>query len=344
MNSETTFDAIVVGSGITGGWAAKELTERGLKVLMLERGKPLEHRSGYVTEHRSWWDMPQRNLPDRKLQETEYPIQSQARGFDSNSLHFWTNDRENPYVQAPGKPYNWLRTDVVGGRSLMWGRHCYRWSDLDFEANKRDGHGADWPIRYRDIAPWYSHVERFIGISGQALGLPHLPDSEFLPPMDLNVAEKTFKARLEKKYPDRTLTIGRVANLTQPLGDRAACHYCGPCQRGCSAGAYFSTQSSTLPAATKTGRLTLLANSVVESLEYDPKTKRVSAVRVVDTQSRTRQRYTASSTTPCRGWCSCWPSSTGRGESGCSARRRLQHWCAGCSSRRSSSPRSFSPS
>jgi choline dehydrogenase-like flavoprotein len=260
MSASTQFDAIVVGSGITGGWAAKELTERGLKVLMLERGKPLEHRSGYVTEHQPPWNIPL---------------------------------RENPYVQSPGKPYNWLRADVVGGRSLMWGRHSYRWSDLDFEANKRDGNGNDWPIRYRDIADWYSHVERFIGVSGQAEGLPHLPDGEFQPPMQLNVVEKAFKSRVEAKFPKRCVTIGRVANLTEPLGERAPCHYCGPCQRGCSAGAYFSTQSSTLPAAQKTGRLTLLPNSVVESLEYDPASRRVTAVRVIDTQTKAHRRYTA---------------------------------------------------
>lgn len=292
MTESAQFDAIVVGSGITGGWAAKELTERGLKVLMLERGKPVEHGRGYVTEHQPPWSLPGRNLWDRKLFESDYAIQSRASGFDFATRHFWNNDRENPYVQAEGKPYNWLRADVVGGRSLLWGRHCYRWSDLDFEANKRDGHGCDWPIRYRDVADWYTHVERFIGVSGQAEGLPQLPDGAFQPPMDLNVVEKTFKARVEKRFPQRRVTIGRVANLTQALGDRAPCHYCGPCGRGCSAGAYFSTQSSTLPAANKTGRLTLLANSVVESLEYDPDRQRVAAVRVVDTQTKAHHRYT----------------------------------------------------
>jgi len=287
------FDAIVVGSGITGGWAAKELTEKGLKVLMLERGKPLEHQQGYVTEHMPAWQMPYRNLPDRKLYASDYSIQQQARGFEYPTMHYWNNDRLNPYVQASGKPYNWLRADVVGGRSLLWGRHCYRWSDLDFEANKRDGNGVDWPIRYADIRDWYSHVERFIGVSGQAEGLAHLPDGEFLPPMELNVVEKAFKAAVEKGFPDRRVTIGRVANLTVPHGNRAPCHYCGPCRRGCSAGAYFSTQSSTLPAARATGRLTLRANSVVESLEYDPASRRITAVRVIDSQTRTRHRFTA---------------------------------------------------
>lgn len=287
------FDAIVVGSGITGGWAAKELTERGLKVLMIERGRPIEHRSGYLTEHMPPWDIPLRNLQNRQLNGSDYPIQSQARGFDATNRHFWNNDRDNPYVQAPDRPFNWLRADGVGGRSLLWGRHCYRWSDLDFAANERDGHGNDWPIRYRDIAPWYSHVERFVGISGQAEGLVHLPDSEFQPPMQLNVVEKAFKTRLQTAYPQRMITIGRVANLTEPLGERASCHYCGPCQRGCSAGAYFSTQSSTLPAAMKTGRLTLITHSVVESLDYDPKTRRVSGVHVVNTQDKSTRKFSA---------------------------------------------------
>jgi len=291
--SSTQFDAIVVGSGITGGWAAKELTERGLKVLLLERGKPVEHGGGYVTEHVPPWNLPNRNLANRPLYERDYFIQRNARAFNSTTLHFWNNDRQNPYVQAPDKPYHWLRADVVGGRSLLWGRHCYRWSDLDFDANKRDGHGVDWPIRYTDIAPWYDYVEKFIGVSGQAEGLPHLPDGKFMPPMSLNVAERAFKAGVERKFPERCVTIGRVANLTAPLGDRAPCHYCGPCQRGCSAGAYFSSQSSTLPAAQATGRLTLRPDSVVESLELDAKQKRVSAVRVIDAKTRVRQRYTA---------------------------------------------------
>lgn len=299
MTSEVTraasydFDAIVVGSGVTGGWAAKELTAQGLKVLMLERGKPVVHGKDYVTEHMPAWKMPLRDLPDRALYASDYPVQRHARGFDSTTLRFWNNDRENPYVQEPGRPYNWFRANVVGGKSLLWGRHTYRWSDLDFEANRRDGHGNDWPIRYADIKDWYSYVERFIGVSGQAEGLAHLPDGEFLPPMELNVVEKAFKSGVEKHFPGRCVTIGRVANLTRPLGERAACHYCGPCQRGCSVGAYFSTQSSTLPAAQASGLLTLRPNSVVESLAYDPVTHRVSAVQVIDADTKARHRYTA---------------------------------------------------
>jgi choline dehydrogenase-like flavoprotein len=293
MKVHGDFDAIVVGSGITGGWAAKELTEQGLKVLVLERGKPHEHRTSYVTEHIPPWTIADRNLPDRALYERDYYVQRNARNFDRTTIHYWNNDRTNPYVQPEGKPFNWFRANIVGGKSLMWGRHTYRWSDLDFDANRADGHGTDWPIRYGDIKDWYSKVERFIGVSGQVENLPHLPDSEFLPPMALNVVEKAFKSAVEHKFPERRVTIGRVANLTVPLGDRLACHYCGPRARGCSAGAYFSTQSSTLPAAQATGRLTMRPNSIVESLDYDPATKRITGVRVIDAETKARHRFTA---------------------------------------------------
>jgi choline dehydrogenase-like flavoprotein len=289
----TQFDAIVVGSGITGGWAAKELCEKGLRVLVLERGKDVRHGTDYKTEHAPTWQFKHRNLPERALYASDYSIQQHARGFDQTTLHYWNNDRENPYVQAPDKPYRWLRAGVVGGKSLLWGRHVYRWSDLDFEANKRDGHGNDWPIRYKDIKDWYSYVEKFIGVSGESLGLPHLPDGEFLPPMQLNVAEKAFREGLRKHYRDRYLTIGRIANLTEPHNGRAACHYCGPCQRGCSVGAYFSSQSSTLPAAQQTGNLTLRPDSVVEGLDYDAAQGRLTAVRVIDARTKARHRYTA---------------------------------------------------
>ena len=293
MNPSTDFDAVVVGSGITGGLAAKELTEQGLKVLVLERGKPLQHRTGYTTEHLPTWKMPNRNLPNRDLYATDYAVQRQARGFDYTTLQFWNNDRENPYVQTPDQPFNWFRSDIVGGRSILWGRQCYRWSDLDFGANRRDGHGNDWPIRYADLKDWYSYVERIIGVSGQAEGLAQLPDGEFLPPMQFTVVEKAFKSRVEARFPGRRVTIGRVANLTAPLGERLPCHYCGPCQRGCSVGAYFSSQSCTLPAAEKTGLLTLRPHSVVERLEYDPITRRISVVHVIDALTRQRLRFTS---------------------------------------------------
>jgi len=293
MQTAYDFDVIVVGSGITGGWAAKELTEKGLKVLMLERGKPLEHGKDYVTEHMEPWKIPFGGKPLRELYASDYPIQSTSYAFDETTRHFWNNDRDNPYVFDENKPFHWLRAGVVGGKSLLWGRQVYRWSDLDFEANKKDGHGSDWPIRYKDLKDWYSYVEKTIGVSGQSENLPHLPDSEFQPPMQMNVVEKAVKQRIEATYKERKMTIGRVANLTEPLGARGACHYCGVCQRGCSVGAYFSSHSCTLPAAQKTGNLTLRANSVVEGLDYDPATKRIAAVRVIDALTKEKSRITA---------------------------------------------------
>lgn len=290
-NSPPQFDAIVVGSGITGGWAAKELTENGLKVLMLDRGRMVEHGKDYTGEHMPPWEQPYGGMPLRDLYAREYPIQSRSYAFDETTRHFWNNDRDNPYIHTPGE-FNWMRADVVGGRSLLWGRQVYRWSDIDFQANKRDGYGVDWPLRYREIEPWYDHVERFIGVSGQEEGLEHLPDSRFLPPMDMTVVEKAVKERLQCRYKDRMITIGRSAVLTQPHQGRSPCHYCGPCERGCSAGAYFSTQSSTLPAAQQTGNLTLLADSVVASVVYDPKTRKAKGVRVIDTKTREKSVYT----------------------------------------------------
>ncbi len=293
MKTSEQFDAIVVGSGISGGWAAKELSEKGLKVLVLERGRPIEHGKDYTGEHKPSWEIPYGGKPLRELYKEEYPIQSDVYAFDETSRHFFNNDKKNPYVYDKEKPFEWKRADVLGGRSIIWGRQVYRWSDLDFEANKKDGHGIDWPIRYKDIAPWYSYVEEFAGVSGEKLGLPHLPDGEFQKPMEMNVVEREMKKRLAKSHPDRTLTIGRCAVQTEPKNGRGACHYCGPCHRGCSAGAYFSSLSSTLPAAKKTGNLTIRADSVVEGLDYDPELKRISGVRVIDAQTMEKTTYTA---------------------------------------------------
>jgi choline dehydrogenase-like flavoprotein len=282
------FDAIVVGSGISGGWAAKELTERGLKTLVLERGRPLTHGADYSGEHQPTWETPHRGLPLRDLYREQYDIQRRSYAFDETTRHFWNNDADNPYDYDPGEPFEWMRAGVVGGRSLLWNRQVYRWSDLDFEANVRDGHGIDWPVRYADLAPWYGYVERFIGVSGAAEGLPQLPDGEFLAPMAMNVVEKHVAGSVREQFPGRLLTIGRTAVLTEPLegSDRGVCHYCGPCHRGCSVGAYFSSLSSTLPAARATGNLTLEADAVVTGLDYDPGTGRVSGVRVLDASSR----------------------------------------------------------
>ncbi len=292
MTTQTTqFDAIVIGSGVTGGWAAKELTEKGLKVLMLDRGRMVEHINDYVGEHKKPWEVPYRNKPLRDLYADEYEVQSKQYAFDETTRHFYNNDKQNPYANTDG--FTWFRAGVVGGKSLLWGRQVYRWSDLDFEANKKDGHGVDWPIRYKDIEPWYSYVEKFVGVSGQAEGLPQLPDSVFQKPMNMNVVEKHIKQKIAENFDDRMMTIGRVAVQTEPKNGRGECHYCGPCHRGCSAGAYFSTQSSTLPAARATGNLTLVSDAVVEGIDYDPATKRASGVRVVDANSLQKTRYTS---------------------------------------------------
>jgi choline dehydrogenase-like flavoprotein len=288
------FDAIVVGSGISGGWAAKELTEKGLKVLVLERGKPMEAGSGYLGEHAPNWKLPFQGKKPRELYETQYPVQSKVtHSFNEATRQFWNNDMENPYAMDEGKPFLWARSDVVGGRSLIWGRQTYRLSEQDFEANATDGHGIPWPVGYKDIAPWYSYVEKFAGINGKKEGLPQLPDSEFQKPMPWFAIEETIHERLKKKAPDVTLTNGRVAILTEDLPGRKACHYCGPCARGCSTGSYFSSQSSTLPAAQATGNLTLRANSVVDRLEYDSESGKISRVHVIDAETKERLSFTA---------------------------------------------------
>lgn len=293
MTSNTEFDAIVVGSGISGGWAAKELTEKGLKVLVLERGKPIEHGKDYKGEHMPPWEIPYGGKPLRELYDEEYSVQKTSYALDETTRHFFNNDKDNPYAQDEGKPFSWIRADAVGGRSLLWARQVYRWSDLDFEANKKDGHGVDWPIRYKDIESWYSYVEDFVGVSGEKLNLPQLPDGNFQPPMEMNVVEKAVKKSIADNFDDRVMTIGRVAVQTEAKNGRGACHYCGPCQRGCSVGAYFSSQSSTLPAAEKTGNLTLMADSVVEGLDYDSDKKRVSGVRVINANTMEKTTYSA---------------------------------------------------
>lgn len=286
-----TYDAIVVGSGIAGGWAAKELCERGLRTLVLERGRPVEHGKDYVTEHRPPWAFPHRGRLDPRLLEEHYFIQRRTGFLDETNLHFFLRDSAIPYVEE--QPFTWVRGNQVGGKSLTWGRYCFRISDLDFEANQREGLGADWPIRYADVAPWYTHVERFAGISGEPLGLPHLPDGAFQQPIPLNVVEQDLRRRIEVLYPERRLTIARAAVLTEPLPGRLPCHYCGPCWRGCSTGSYFSSQSSTLPAAVATGNLTLRPHSVVHSIIYDERQDRAVGVRVVDAETKEMLEYRA---------------------------------------------------
>ncbi|NCP18975.1 MAG: GMC family oxidoreductase [Erythrobacter sp.] len=290
MVDTAQFDAIVVGSGITGGWAAKELTEAGLKVLMLERGRDIPHQTGYDTEMKKPWDMPFRGSGDAEEWKREHPVQMLNRHFTEYTQGHFVNDRLNPYQTAPGTDFNWFRSYNLGGRSLTWGRQSYRWSDYDFAANKRDGHGTDWPIRYEDVAPWYDKVEEFIGVAGAAEGLPQLPDGQFQPPWALNAVERATRERIRQRWPERVLTVGRTANLTQPLGERGQCQARSICARGCSYGAYFSTQSSTLPAAKATGNLTLVTDAIVEKVDYDPATNRVTGVRWVDSKDGTRSR------------------------------------------------------
>jgi choline dehydrogenase-like flavoprotein len=293
MSEPNTFDAIVVGSGITGGWAAKELTEKGLKTLVLEAGRNIVPEEDYI-EHVPQWEMKFRGMGDRRNLAENQPIQSTCYACDEWSSKFFISDKDHPYTTDPGKPFRWIRGRQVGGRSIMWGRQSYRWSDLDFEANLRDGIAVDWPIRYADIAPWYDYVEEFAGISGEALGLAQLPDSKFLPPMELNCTERIVRSELAKHFGgERVLTIGRAAILTQDHRGRAACHYCGPCERGCITRSYFSSLNATLPAAEKTGRMTLRPFSVVHSVIVDQKTRRAAGVRVIDSQTKASVEFRA---------------------------------------------------
>lgn len=286
--SQHTYDAIVVGSGISGGWAAKELCEKGLKVLLLERGRNVEHVRDYPTATKHPWEFPHRLL-NLSTDRDEDPVQSAA--YDESTKHFFVRDKEHPYIQDT--PFSWIRGYHVGGRSLTWGRQCYRLSDLDFEANAKDGYGVDWPVRYKDIAPWYDHVERFVGVSGQSEGLAHLPDGEFLPPMDLNCVEEHLQEQLRTKFKDRLLTIGRVANLTRGFTNRGPCQFRNLCARGCPFGGYFSSNSSTLPAAMATGNLTIRPFSVVSEVLYNKESKRATGVRVIDAETKETTEFFA---------------------------------------------------
>ncbi len=294
--TETVFDAVVVGSGIAGGWAAKELTERGLKVVLLERGQNVEHRKDYPGEGKAPWQLPYRDHVPEQIVEKDYAIQGKCYAFKESTKQFFVKDSEAPYETPDGKPFDWIRGYHLGGRSVTWHRQSYRLSDLDFEANKSEGIGVDWPIRYRDIAPWYDHVESFAGITGSLEGLPQLPDGVFQPPMQMNCAEKAMKRRLETALPGRKLIIGRAAHLTAPTAEqrelgRTRCLHRNECQRGCSFGAYFSSLSATLPAARNTGNLTVVTDAVVQSVDYDDAERRATGVRVVDANTGERRSY-----------------------------------------------------
>ncbi len=280
-----TYDAIVVGTGISGGWAAKELCEKGLKTLVLERGRMVNHVIDYPHMHLDPWDLPHAGTMTAKT-KAKYPKQSRWK-IDETTRHFFNDDSKYDYDEA--KRFDWIRGTQVGGRSLIWGKQTYRWSDLDFEANAKDGVGVDWPIRYKDIEPWYEYVEKHVGISGEALGLPQLPDSIFLKPMELNCVEKHLKEGIAKNYSDRVLTIGRVAHITEgskPGAGRGTCQYRNRCKRGCPYGAYFSSNSSTLPMAEATGNMTLRPNSIVSEVLYNKDKKKATGVRVIDRNTK----------------------------------------------------------
>jgi choline dehydrogenase-like flavoprotein len=291
MPDNNTYDAIVIGSGISGGWAAKELTEKGLKVIMLERGRNIEHIKDYVNASKEAWDYPHRGGRTQQM-ISDYPVLKRDYPLNEANLDYWVKDSESPYTEI--KRFDWFRGYHVGGRSLMWGRQSYRLSDFDFEANLKDGVAIDWPVRYKEIAPWYDYVEQFAGINGSIEKLPQLPDGKFLPAMDMNIVEKDVSKRMNDHYNSyRKMIIGRSANLTVEHGGRANCQYRDKCWLGCPFGAYFSTQSSTLPAATKTGNLTLRPWSIVTKILYDKDKKRATGVEVLDGEDNKTYVYNA---------------------------------------------------
>ncbi len=289
--AENTFDAIVVGSGISGGWAAKELTEKGLKVIMLERGRNVEHVKDYVNTNKNPWEFPHRGGRTQEM-ISNYPVLKRDYPLNEMNLDFWVNEKDCPYVEV--KRFDWFRGYHVGGRSLTWGRQSYRLGDLDFEANLKEGIGVDWPIRYKDIAPWYSYAEKFAGINGNRDGFPTLPDGEYLPAMEMNCVEKDVAARIKDHYKgQRVMIMGRSANLTAPHNNRVNCQYRNKCWLGCPFGAYFSTQSATLPAAMATGNLTLRPFSIVTRVLYDKDTKKAKGVEVLDAETNQTYEYYA---------------------------------------------------
>ena len=292
---QMTYDAIVIGSGISGGWAAKELTGKGLKTLVLERGRDVKHNVDYPTGSTPPWGFEHRGQLPLEVRKAN-PIVSKCYAFYEGTEHFFVKDQEQPYVQE--KPFDWIRGYQVGGKSLLWARQTQRWSDFDFEGPARDGFAVDWPIRYQDIAPWYSYVEKFAGISGNKDGIPQLPDGEFLPPHEMNCVESHFQSAVAKKYKDRQVIMGRAAHITRPEPihleqGRAQCQHRTICERGCPFGGYFSSNASTLPWAAKTGLMTLRPHSVVHSIIYDEQQGRATGVRVIDANTKEMMEYYA---------------------------------------------------
>jgi choline dehydrogenase-like flavoprotein len=289
--SANTYDAIVIGSGISGGWAAKELTEKGLKTIMLERGRNIEHIKDYVNATKAPWEYPHRGGRTQEMIK-DYPVLKRDYPLNESNLDYWVNEKESPYTEV--KRFDWFRGYHVGGKSLMWGRQSYRWADSDFEANAKDGIAVDWPIRYKDLAPWYSYVEQFAGISGNKDHLSILPDGDFMPPMEMNCVEKDVASRLKEHYNNlRPMIIGRTANITQPHNNRTNCQYRNKCWLGCPFGAYFSTQSATLPAAMATGKLTVRPWSIVTKILYDKDTKKAKGVEVLDAETNKTYEFYA---------------------------------------------------
>ncbi|MGI9262890.1 MAG: GMC oxidoreductase [Woeseiaceae bacterium] len=289
--ADETYDAIVVGSGISGGWAAKELTEKGLNVLVLERGKNVEHAKDYINTHKAPWEFPHRGGRTVAMEEA-YPVLKRDYPLNEINLDWWASDKDSPYTEI--KRFDWYRGYQVGGRSLTWGRQSYRLSDFDFEANVKEGVAVDWPIRYDDLKPWYDHVERHAGVNGSLENMPQLPDGEFQPAMPLNCGEELVAGRLKNQFDGRRrIIIGRSAHLTEALPGRSPCQYRNACWKGCPWGGYFSSQSSTLPAAMATGRMTLMPFSIVTELAYDKDRKRVSGVRVMDAITEKTTEFSA---------------------------------------------------
>ncbi len=294
---QNTYDAIVIGSGISGGWAAKELCEKGLKTIVLERGRPVKHVEDYPTVNHNPWDFKHGGRTPQAEIDKHYPKQSRT-GYTVNPgwKHWFVKDDEHPYTEV--SRFDWMRGYHVGGRSIVWGRQSYRWCELDFEANAKDGHGVDWPIRYKDLAPWYDYVENWIGVSGSMEGLSQLPDGKFQPPMEMNCVEIEVKKNLEDKFKGRKMIMGRTAHLTQPndiqkaLG-RGQCQNRNLCMRGCPFGGYFSSNAATLPAAEKTGNLTLRPHSIVHSILYDEKTGKATGVKILDAETKQETEFYA---------------------------------------------------
>ncbi|GAB5379306.1 MAG: GMC family oxidoreductase [Aliiglaciecola sp.] len=297
-DTQQEFDVLVIGSGVTGGWAAKEFTERGFKVLMVERGRKVEHRKDYITEGKGPWTFAERTKVNNILTQEQHPVQSKCYAFNDATKHFFGNDRDLPYSTEKNTDFNWIRGNQLGGKSLTWHRQSYRMSEYDFNANKADGHGNDWPIRYKDLATWYQYVEKHAGISGAKDGLAQLPDGDTLPPFEMNKVELDLQKQLARYFPERPMVMGRTAHLSVPTEyhmshGRVMCQARDECHKGCSFGAYFSTQSSTLPFAAATGNLTIAVDSIVHSVIYDEKTNRVKGVRVIDDKDLSTREYFA---------------------------------------------------